>query len=604
KMNESLDIDFIYDDSDRYCVEIAELYSYTEECEFVQTQCSYEELSKAHGMFLSVTVILQQFCVNSTAMDHSDASRAVTVLINPAEHAGGGKRERRMLAMQAILYLVQEEHLEQVQKNARLVYELGIFNSFVELLGMELDRELRCIINVLYTVVETLRTPREEENRGRCSSQGGFSAGNGSTSAGRGSPGNRPVHHVLLTSLGGLRELQEKKNGVRAQHNLPPLPEDTYEVSSAADLIEQQAPRRGARGGKRSLVKQSSLDDPFDGGLDRDEDLMREMEGLKTGSDDEMPPTPPRPATPSVVQKSLPWKPKVRQKDLEQFLEHTRAKFVGFQVKNDHTSLAGLPQPIHEGVKVLKQHLYVSLSELQIKREEEIAKNPLSRPETAVEQTAGECLYQAMLPNLPQYMGKTIALLKLLLAAAPTSKAKTESINILSDVLPEEMPTTVLQSMKLGIDVNRHKEIIVKAISGMLLLLLKHFKLNHVYQFEFTSQHLVFANCIPLVLKFFNQNILSYVSAKNGVPALEFPKCVIGDQPELTAENIVRNGDGATYCWRNIFSCINLLRILNKLTKWKHSRTMMLVVFKSAHHPEASPEGASGHACSCTSSNS
>jgi len=29
------------------------------------------------------------------------------------------------------------------------------------------------------------------------------------------------------------------------------------------------------------------------------------------------------------------------------------------------------------------------------------------------------------------------------------------------------------------------------------------------------SQHLVFANCIPLVLKFFNQNISSYVSAKN-----------------------------------------------------------------------------------------
>lgn len=36
--------------------------------------------------------------------------------------------------------------------------------------------------------------------------------------------------------------------------------------------------------------------------------------------------------------------------------------------------------------------------------------------------------------------------------------------------------------MKLGVDVNRHKEIIVKAISAILLLLLKHFKLNHVYQ--------------------------------------------------------------------------------------------------------------------------
>jgi len=36
--------------------------------------------------------------------------------------------------------------------------------------------------------------------------------------------------------------------------------------------------------------------------------------------------------------------------------------------------------------------------------------------------------------------------------------------------------------MKVGIDVNRHREIIVKAISGILLLLLKHFKLSHVYQ--------------------------------------------------------------------------------------------------------------------------
>ena len=45
---------------------------------------------------------------------------------------------------------------------------------------------------------------------------------------------------------------------------------------------------------------------------------------------------------------------------------------------------------------------------------------------------------------------------------------------------------TVLQSMKLGIDVNRHKEIIVKAISALLLLLLKHFKLNHIYQVTHT----------------------------------------------------------------------------------------------------------------------
>ncbi len=70
-------------------------------------------------------------------------------------------------------------------------------------------------------------------------------------------------------------------------------------------------------------------------------------------------------------------------------------------------------------------------------REEDIARHPVSRPEPSVAQTPTEVLYQAMLPSLPQYM---IALLKILLAAAPTSKAKTDSINIMSDVLPEDMP--------------------------------------------------------------------------------------------------------------------------------------------------------------------
>ncbi len=68
--------------------------------------------------------------------------------------------------------------------------------------------------------------------------------------------------------------------------------------------------------------------------------------------------------------------------------------------------------------------MYKSLSESQITREDEISKNPISKPESDVEQTPAEILYQAMLPCLPQYM---IALLKILLAAAPTSKV---SVNL------------------------------------------------------------------------------------------------------------------------------------------------------------------------------
>lgn len=61
---------------------------------------------------------------------------------------------------------------------------------------------------------------------------------------------------------------------------------------------------------------------------------------------------------------------------------------------------------------------------------------------------------------------------------------------------------------------------------------------------------------------------------KRSIAILDFPSCVIGDQPELTAESM-EIGTNLPYSWRNLFSCVNLLRILNKLTKWKHSRIMV-----------------------------
>ncbi|RNA22304.1 striatin-interacting [Brachionus plicatilis] len=111
--------------------------------------------------------------------------------------------------------------------------------------------------------------------------------------------------------------------------------------------------------------------------------------------------------------------------------------------------------------------------------------------------------------------------------------------------------------------------------------MLKHFKTNHFYQFEFMSQHLLFANCVPLILKIFNINISSFVQSKNNNFNLDFPNCVIGTQSDIDVEEL-ENGDSSIFRWRNVFSCINLLRVLNKLTKYKRSRIMMLVIFKSA----------------------
>lgn len=282
--------------------------------------------------------------------------------------------------------------------------------------------------------------------------------------------------------------------------------------------------------------------------------------------------------------KGLPWSPKVRKADLEQHLSNLRQKFLGYTLPNDLATTFGLPDPIIEGVNVLRKHLYTSLSEVQLERELAIEKYPLTHQEINPNYTLApaEKFYQAILPRLPQYM---IALLKILLASSTSPKNKTErseSINVINEMNLDVSTQSIIQTMKMNADVNRHKEIIIKAISAILLLLLKHFKINHIYQFEYVSQQLMFANCIPLILKFLSQDIYNYIIAsKSTISVIDFPACVIGEQPELTTEAI-ELCSFVPYSWRNMFSCINLLRILNKLTKWKHSRIMMLVVFKSA----------------------
>ncbi|XP_042156072.1 striatin-interacting protein 1 homolog isoform X5 [Oncorhynchus tshawytscha] len=611
---ESPNLEFEYGDTDSLTAELSEIYSYTEEPEFALNRDYFEEDFRSHGVF--------DECDTDTDVIHW--SRHNVFLLYD------------MGVFTALLELLSME-MDNNQACSSAVRKPAI--------SLADSTELRVLLSIMYLMVETIRLQTEDDRPEWRTAREAFKTELGSPLY-NGEPFSLllftmvtkfcsmnaphfPMKKVLLLlwktilfTMGGFEELQEMKVRGRERLSLPPLPEDSIKVirsmraasppASAMELIEQQQQAKRGRRSRRSafvdslegdspfpkkqpLVKQDSLDtynerDPFknDDARDEEEDGEEADSGIE-GEVDPLdrdviiqPPPPPPPLRPPTerasLPKGLPWAPKVREKDIEHFLETSRNKFIGFTLGNDTETLVGLPRPIHESVKTLKQHKYVSIAEMQIKREEELQQCPMTLGEEDVDETPTEILYLGMLPNLSQYV---IALLKLLLAAAPTSKAKTDSINILADVLPEEMPITVLQSMKLGIDVNRHKEIIVKAISALLLLLLKHLKLNHIYQFEIVSQHLVFANCIPLILKFFNQNIMSYISAKNSICVLDFPHCVVHEMPELTAESL-EAGDSNQFCWRNLFSCINLLRILNKLTKWKHSRTMMLVVFKSA----------------------
>jgi len=575
-------VDFTYDDADRKSAEIAELYSYTEESEFKFNREAFE------------TTLFSQGYDKWTAMEENERRKFLFFVTEKCEAVDP---DLRLMAARVLLYLVQgnfgevsdeEEQREWSEFNVFLLYKMGVMPLVIQLLNVEIENShaalsalhkpavsmadsvtLRVYLNIIYTIVEVMRYAEPGDSEEMAQAQEMFFTELSHPSGGDellpivllemvlkfcgGSCPHFPIKKILLllwktvlVSLGGIEELAKKKEEVRIANGLSA----SYEL---------QCPPQQPITNERTPAPHT----PPPGS---DSDSNGEIVWDRSEEEQEQPLRPPK------------LQPKVRQKDVDVFLDNTRNKFVGFQLRGDSHTIAGLPGPIHEGLSILKKHMYVSLSEIQIKEEEEASNRPFTKGKVDIPSNPVEQLYEAMLPNLPQYM---IALLKILLAAAPTAKAKTESINILADVLPEDMPSTVLHSMRLGIDVNRHKEIIVKAISGVLFLLLKYFKLNHVYQFEFMSQHLVFANCIPLILKFLNQNISAFIAAKNTIPQLDFPACILGDPLELTAESL-ENAYQEACCWRNLFSCINLVRILQKLTKWKHSRTMMLVVFKSA----------------------
>ncbi len=699
------DLDFVYADTDTLINEVAELYSYTEQSEFQLNVRAFEDYME-----------LLQLKPCWKVLDNAEKGDVIVTLLDQMDALD---KNVRLKCARCFLYLLQgcwaecQSDIDQqtyTKENVILLYKYGVFTAFIEMFFAEADlcsvaiqrkvsvnindsTELRVILSVIYIFVEILRAIGDDECEENIAVKNDFlyeicnpiedellsvKLFSMVTRFCGGSAPHYPIKKILLLiwklllfSLGGSEDLKRIKAAKRMEVGLAKFEEDTIDIvktmrassppAGAADCIETQNQRSKYRQTRRSLIKQSSLDESlgidyegvtimdeedyddqmnnsgtgvnngnsnengesgentndqnnldsvntndaaaFEANVDSNIDSSTNEESIdncdagsfssdgtcEEGSDDTSSNTSLNDDLTGLSHhilkngsllhgKGLPWVPKIRQKDLDAFLDQVRLKFVGYTLPDDRETLIGLPQPIHEGIKVLKRYIYVSLSDVQMEREENISKYPISQKEKDIPSNATETLYQAMLPNMQQNI---IALLKVLLAAAPTSKTKTDSINIMADVLPEEMPMTVLQSMKLSTDVNRHKEIIVKAVSAILLLLLKHFKLNHIYQFEFLSQYLVFANCIPLILKFFNQNISAYVGAKNVIPILDFPSCVIGDQPELTSETL-EIGDNQQCCWKNVFSCINLLRVLNKVTKWKHSRIMMLVVFKSA----------------------
>lgn len=185
------------------------------------------------------------------------------------------------------------------------------------------------------------------------------------------------------------------------------------------------------------------------------------------------------------------------------------------------------------------------------------------------------------------------------------------------------------------LDTIRSQEITGKAVSGILILLLKWFKISHVLKAEYLSQVLLDSNYVQLVLKLFThqelERVVNYRCERREMNFFRFcRKCqkssrqsdaqTIDEDDEDSEDDsipqpISQTGtdlDGTrgsiplmetrkgppqvdelgyalsdvpmepitNFSWRNFFSNINHLRILQKIVKHHRHRQLMMVQFK------------------------
>ncbi|KAF3920324.1 hypothetical protein ABW20_dc0100313 [Dactylellina cionopaga] len=243
-------------------------------------------------------------------------------------------------------------------------------------------------------------------------------------------------------------------------------------------------------------------------------------------------------------------------------------------------------------------------------------------------------LYRDILPSLQSFV---IVLLKITLAnmsiinppvpqnsSNGSDKKDDEASNmgILGDAL--ELDGVAFMNME-ELDKLRNKEIMSKVTGVLFLCLLKWFRVSHVLKFEYLSQLLLDSNFLPLMLKIYSQQEITQTvalisdrkdfsyfqfcsknSARQHTAPVPSPRArgQSDSSDEAAPPPIMRirrvntepesflpppkadNGEEPTiiteFSWRNFFTTINFLRVMQKVCKGKPHRNLMLVQYKSS----------------------
>lgn len=214
-------------------------------------------------------------------------------------------------------------------------------------------------------------------------------------------------------------------------------------------------------------------------------------------------------------------------------------------------------------------------------------------------------VYRGMLPSL---QSAVIVLLKLVLATTTSGGTSSAHMRAVAEgTPPEQAPPPTLEDL----DIVRHREILNKGISSLLLLCLQWFKASHALKFEYLAQLLLDSNVLLLILKLFGLQevrlttrwrceaypfgLWEYCRVAGHTGSTATPPSILrstdlrmGDVWDAYPDDPPRlqhTQDGVpqhAFSWRNMATTVNLTRLLYQVCKGKVHRILLLVQYKSS----------------------
>ncbi|CAG8543605.1 17227_t:CDS:10 [Cetraspora pellucida] len=656
------EISFSYTDHDSISNEIEEFYSYAEISQCLENKNIFDE-----GFGETWTI-----CTMSERRVYIEYLLETLELKDP---------EKRFLSAKKLLYIAQgtfgetttqEQHLEWIMENNKLLRKCGALLSYFQALKLachahdyysrsdfnvdrqayidDINTEIGFYLTLLYMLVEThhgddsfgaelaeLNPPmvvflfeiiaslREKEKNAK-----GYPVKKMELS--------KQIRKfllllwkVILASLGGLNDMSRLKNTVRTLNGLPPIfdkglltkstPMDYYTFQNEATqkyptYVPPPCPFIPTSPIAASLFPSANN---HTNGNDSSGQNASSVNGNGNGS---QPPksrkqqfqTNQRQPFIFPFSKSTPSVPKSIQEAGDLYLKFMHISLGTFQCWNERIEMKKLPtMNITNSISFNENDVRNQFTNNEDEFQNKIAKMDKEKIERI------EILYKSILPHLQNIV---IMLLKLLLATVSNNKNSDNDKGGTSVNNDHIFENTINYSTSNGntieeIDIMRHREITSKAVSAIILLMLKHLKLSHILKFEYLSQLLVDSNCLLLILKMFGlQDVSLMVKAKNEVENMNFFQYCMSinndtnemkladnnmnvdnqqehsqafyntnqsDQSNDSQSNTSNENDiDSDYCWRNFFAAINFLKILQKLTKRKTHRILLLVQYKSS----------------------